>query len=56
MSDAELKDMEILAQKYGPPNGWTASHGTLAAALLKCVRAYRAMKAEQPAEQKGLWE
>lgn len=48
--------MEILAQKYGPPNGWTGSNGTLAAALLKCVRAYRVLIKEKPAEQRGLWE
>lgn len=47
--------MEQLAQKFGPPNGWTASHGTLAAALLKCVRAYRALT-EWPEVQTGLWD
>lgn len=45
----------MLSQRFGPSNGWTGSHGVLSAALLKCVRAYRALT-ERPDVQTGLWD
>jgi hypothetical protein len=33
MTQAEIEAAWLLVNKYGPPNSWTASNGTLAAAL-----------------------
>ena len=33
MSNDEIQRAWMLVNKYGPPNSWTATNGTLAAAL-----------------------
>lgn len=38
MDANERERLERLARKYGPPNCWTGTTGTLAAALLQCLR------------------
>lgn len=46
LTESDLKSFEQLAQKYGSANSWTASHGTLATALLRCVREIRRLRRE----------
>jgi hypothetical protein len=38
MDTNEREQLERLARKFGPPNCWTGSTGTLAAALLHCLK------------------
>jgi hypothetical protein len=46
MTPQRLLEIEQLARNSGSPNGWTGTSGTLAAAIMELLAAYRKLESE----------